>query len=79
VIYGFSFVVCGFLTITYGRHAFIPAPWPLGANNFLLDQKVIKKSSSLKALAFGHHSKKQPMLLAQTRRFLFVMLHANLE
>jgi len=40
-----------------------PAPWPLGANNFLLDQKVIKKSSSLKALALGHHSKKPAMPL----------------
>jgi hypothetical protein len=45
----------------------------------LLDQKVIKKSSSLKALAFGHHSKKQPMLRTQTRRFMFVMLQANQE
>jgi hypothetical protein len=45
----------------------------------LLDQKVHKKSSSLKALPFGHHSKKQAIRTFLPLRFLFVMLESERE
>jgi len=41
---------------------------------FLLDQKGEKKSSSLEALLFEHHSKKQAVALGSSLRFLFAML-----
>jgi hypothetical protein len=41
---------------------------------FLRDQKGHKKSSSLEALPYGHHSKKQASDTDLPLRFLFVML-----
>ena len=51
-----------------------PALGPPRPLSFLLDQKGNKKSSSLEALPFGHHSKKQAISTNLPLRFLFVML-----
>jgi hypothetical protein len=45
----------------------------------LLDQKGRKNQGSLKALPFGHRSKKQPALRAMLAAFLSLCWKANLR